>query len=348
MERESFEDAADRRAMNEHFVCIKVDREERPDVDAIYMDAVQAMTGHGGWPLNAFLTPDGVPFYAGTYFPPEPRQGMPSWRAGAGRRSAQAWREQREEIDAQAGAILARLRGAAALEAPDGRARPGLARRRRRRRCAAATTASTAASAARRSSRAASAIEFLLAPRRARDGAAHAARDGERRHVRPGRRRLRALLGRRALARPALREDALRQRAARARVPARAGRSPASRCFEARVRARRSTGRCASCARRRAASPRALDADSEGVEGKFYVWTPDEVREALGDELADVAIEHFGMTEAGNFEGANIPVRATPDPDALPRDQARGCYAAREQRVRPGLDDKRLTRAGTR
>src|SRR5687767_6318169 len=80
MERESFEDPETAAYMNEHFVCIKVDREERPDVDAIYMEAVQSMTGHGGWPLTAFLDPDCVPFYAGTYFPPEPRQGMPSFR----------------------------------------------------------------------------------------------------------------------------------------------------------------------------------------------------------------------------------------------------------------------------
>src|SRR5215211_4151081 len=73
MERESFEDDATAQLMNERFVCIKVDREEHPDVDAIYMDATQAMTGAGGWPLNAFLTPDGVPFWAGTYFPPLPR-----------------------------------------------------------------------------------------------------------------------------------------------------------------------------------------------------------------------------------------------------------------------------------
>src|SRR3954463_5041655 len=119
MERESFEDPQVAALMNEHFVPVKVDREERPDVDAIYMDAVQAMTGHGGWPLNAFLTPEGVPFYAGTYFPPEPRQGMPSWRqvlAGV----AEAWREQREEIEQAGRTILPRLRGAAQLEAQEG------------------------------------------------------------------------------------------------------------------------------------------------------------------------------------------------------------------------------------
>ena len=80
MERESFEDDETAALMNASFVSIKVDREERPDLDGIYMDAVQALTGQGGWPMSAFLTPDGRPFYAGTYYPPEPRQGMPSFR----------------------------------------------------------------------------------------------------------------------------------------------------------------------------------------------------------------------------------------------------------------------------
>ena len=97
MERESFEDAETARLMNGSFVSIKVDREERPDVDSIYMRAVQAMTGQGGWPLTAFLTPEGVPFHGGTYFPPEPRHGLPSFRqvlAGA----ANAYRTQRGEV----------------------------------------------------------------------------------------------------------------------------------------------------------------------------------------------------------------------------------------------------------
>ena len=80
MERESFENEATAQLMNEHFVCIKVDREERPDLDAIYMQATQAMTGHGGWPMTVFLTPDGAPFFAGTYYPPDDRHGMPSFR----------------------------------------------------------------------------------------------------------------------------------------------------------------------------------------------------------------------------------------------------------------------------
>ncbi len=114
MERESFEDAEVARLMNERFVCVKVDREERPDVDAIYMEAVQAMTGHGGWPLNVFITPEQVPFYAGTYFPPEQRHGMPSWPAVLGG-VAQAWELQRDEIRAESEAMIARLSGAALL-----------------------------------------------------------------------------------------------------------------------------------------------------------------------------------------------------------------------------------------
>ena len=97
MERESFEDPDTARVMNDAFVNIKVDREERPDIDSIYMGAVQALTGHGGWPLTAFLTPEGVPFYGGTYFPPEPRHGMPSFRqvlAGV----SEAYRNRRDEV----------------------------------------------------------------------------------------------------------------------------------------------------------------------------------------------------------------------------------------------------------
>jgi uncharacterized protein YyaL (SSP411 family) len=100
MERESFEDEETAALLNEHFVPIKVDREERPDLDAIYMDAVQALAGHGGWPMSVFCTPDGRPFYAGTYFPKEPRYGMPSFRqvlVGI----ADAWRERRERVELQ-------------------------------------------------------------------------------------------------------------------------------------------------------------------------------------------------------------------------------------------------------
>jgi uncharacterized protein YyaL (SSP411 family) len=118
MERESFEDTETAALMNEHFVSIKVDREERPDLDGIYMDAVQAMNGHGGWPLSAFLTPAGEPFYAGTYFPPEPAHGMPSFRqvlTGI----AQAWSERRDELVVQAEQVTASIARAGELRASD-------------------------------------------------------------------------------------------------------------------------------------------------------------------------------------------------------------------------------------
>lgn len=109
MERESFEDPEVARVMNRDFVNIKVDREERPDVDQVYMKAVQSISGHGGWPLTAFLTPDGVPYFGGTYFPPEPRQGMPSFRQVLDA-AARAFRERRDDVERGAGEIAAALR----------------------------------------------------------------------------------------------------------------------------------------------------------------------------------------------------------------------------------------------
>jgi len=104
MERESFEDDETARLMNEHYVCIKVDREERPDVDAIYMEAVQALTQHGGWPMTVFLRPDGVPFYGGTYFPPVRRQGMPAFKEVL-LSVSDAYRNRREDVDRGAGQL---------------------------------------------------------------------------------------------------------------------------------------------------------------------------------------------------------------------------------------------------
>jgi uncharacterized protein len=118
MERESFEDENTAALMNRLFVPVKLDREERPDLDAIYMEACMAMTGSGGWPLNVFLTPEQVPFYAGTYFPPEQRGGMPSWQRVL-EAVAEAWDTKREEIRAGSGRIVQRLSGGALLEPSD-------------------------------------------------------------------------------------------------------------------------------------------------------------------------------------------------------------------------------------
>src|SRR5215210_2925479 len=92
MEHESFEDAATAALMNEHFVSVKVDREERPDVDSLYMDAVVSLTGHGGWPMTVFLKPEGEPFFGGTYYPPEPRHGLPGFKQLL-KAVADAWHE---------------------------------------------------------------------------------------------------------------------------------------------------------------------------------------------------------------------------------------------------------------
>src|SRR3954447_1022052 len=114
MEHESFEDEATAALMNEHFVPVKVDREERPDVDSVYMEAVVSLTGHGGWPMTVFLTPGGEPFFGGTYYPPEPRHGLPSFRQLLVA-VADAWRERRGEVERDAGTLVDALREAAEL-----------------------------------------------------------------------------------------------------------------------------------------------------------------------------------------------------------------------------------------
>ena len=349
MERESFENPEIAALMNEHFINIKVDREERPDVDAIYMDAVQAMTGHGGWPLNAFATPDQVPFYAGTYFPPVGRQGLPGWRQLL-EAIAEAWRDRREEIEQQGAQIVEHLGVSARIEPDPSAPEPGL------------LDTAVAAIADREDHvnggfggapkfPQASAIELLLARH-----------DGGGERPNPAAPALRAL---RAMARGGI-YDQLGGGFARYAVDAawvvphfekmlydnallaraylhgwQVSGDPLLRqvCTETLdwvLREMRGPeGGFAS----------ALDADSEGVEGKFYVWTPEELRAALDDErLYEVAVAHWGITPEGNFEGRSILVRAgsDDDPPELPEIKRR-LMAARDQRVRPGLDDKRLT-----
>src|SRR5688500_13811991 len=109
MEHESCEDRETAQVMNERFVNVKVDREERPDVDAVYMDAVVALSGHGGWPMTVFLTPEGEPFFGGTYYPPEPRHGLPSFRQLLVAVS-DAYRERRDDVTRQAQALVEAVR----------------------------------------------------------------------------------------------------------------------------------------------------------------------------------------------------------------------------------------------
>ena len=334
MERESFEDPETAALMNELFVCVKVDREERPDVDAIYMDAVQAMTGHGGWPLNAFITPDGVPFYAGTYFPPEPRHGMPTWRqvlSGV----ADAWRERREEIEQGARQILPRLQGAAALDGRTGDLHAG--------QLVEAIEGLRGAFDAERGGFGGapkfpphSVLELLLT-------------QGE---TEMSLRTLRAMANGgmydqvgggfsrysvdAAWVVPHF-EKMLYDNALLARAYLHGFQESADPLFE-RVCRETLTFMARELRQEEGGFASALDADSEGVEGKFYVWDPDEVRALCGDE----AVAYFGMTGAPNFEGDWIPVRAAADPPEL-EEWKRALYDARAQRVWPGLDDKRLT-----
>src|SRR5690242_20402090 len=117
MAHESFEDDATAAQMNEEFVCVKVDREERPDVDSVYMTATQALTGQGGWPMTCFTTPDGKPFYCGTYYPPEPGHGMPAFRQVLSA-VTEAWRTRRQELEEAGGRIAAGISARLDLGAP--------------------------------------------------------------------------------------------------------------------------------------------------------------------------------------------------------------------------------------
>jgi uncharacterized protein len=338
MERESFEDSETAALMNERFVCVKVDREERPDVDALYMEAVQAMTGQGGWPLNVFLTPEQAPFYGGTYFPPAPRFGMPSWRQVLGA-VAEAWDTQRDEIRAQGQKVAPRLGGGALLTASveplqDAALDEAVATLRR-----SYDSVHGGFGGAPKFPQA-PVLEFLLAhgePPMALQTLRSMAGGGIFDQVGGGFSRYSVD----AQWRVPHFEKMLYDNALLARAYLHGFQASGDEIL------RRTCEETLDWALREMRAPEggfysALDADSEGVEGKFYVWTLDELRATLGDD-ADAAIAWFGATENGNFEGANILESRGPEPPAEQRERIRATLlAAREQRVRPGLDDKRL------
>ena len=354
MERESFEDAETAAYMNEHFVNVKVDREERPDVDAIYMEAVQAISGQGGWPMTVFLDPDGVPFYGGTYFPPDESRGMPSFRMVM-EAVVDAFERKRDEIRERAGETRARLGAVGAIE-PAGpppeaemleQAVERLLRRRRPRARRVRRRAQVPAGLGARAAHGSRLGGGEDAGERWRGRRADPRRDDGRRHLRPDRRRLRPLLRRRRLARPPLREDALRQRAARPRLPARlAGARP--RPLPARLRrdarldaARdaRARGRLLLGARRRL----------RGRGGPLLRLDPgaDPRRRSATRDGRGARIEHYGRhASERQLRGRQHPApagrrRRRSRPERF--DEARrALYEARAKRVWPGLDDKRL------
>ncbi len=347
MERESFEDPDTAAYMNANFVPVKVDREERPDVDAIYMEAVQAFTGQGGWPMTVFLDPEGVPFYGGTYFPPDDSRGMPSFRMVM-EAVLEAYRGQRDEIRERAATMVGRLEALAKI---DPGAMPGPEQLSQ----AVTTLLSRADPENGGFGRApkfppADSLELLMSRR---TGLEHVERT------------LDAMLAGGiydqvggGFARYAVDsawlvphfEKMLYDNGLLARAYLHGWQ------VLGHERYRRVCEETLDWLLREMRGPEggfysAYDADSEGEEGKFYVWTPDEIRAALTALSAaerpdpDAILAYYGVTEAGNFEGKNIlhlaDGAAAPAPAGLGAARA-VLLAARARRVPPGLDDKRL------
>ena len=346
MEHESFEDPETATLMNESFVCIKVDREERPDVDDIYMEAVQGMTGQGGWPLTVFLDSDAVPFYGGTYFPPEPRQGMPSFRQVLEATSG-AYRTQREELREASARIRESLGAIAQVGASDlpiddsilARAIAGLQSNFDR---------SNGGFGGAPKFPPASTLELLLARRETQpveltlDKMMHGGIYDQ----------LGGGFARYSVDATWLVphfEKMLYDNALLARIYLHAGQALGQ------ERWTRVCEETLDWALREMRGPEggfysALDADSEGEEGRFYVWEEPEMREPLAEAgLAADAIErvlgYWGVSAAGNFEGRNIlhvPLGASAKRPAELAEARTALYVARDRRVRPGLDDKRI------
>ncbi len=363
MAHESFEDATTAQLMNDLFVNIKVDREERPDLDSIYMNAVVGLTGGGGWPMSVFLTPDGQPFYGGTYFPPTPRYGMPAFREIL-QAVASAWETRRDEVLQSSASITSYLRQATEFT---GEHQP----------LAAATLRTATQNLSRAYDRANGgwggapkfpqpmALEFLL-----------------RRYVQAPDDDLRAVIDRTLIAMahggmydqlgggfhrystdahwlvPHF-EKMLYDNSQLARVYLHAWQTLGDPAY------RRVTREILDYVLREMTHPgggfySTQDADSEGVEGKFFLWTIDETRSILADE-AILFNEIYGVTPTGNFQeqhlppGQNILSIITEAEDVarqkgVPLDQLdrilaearRKLFDTRERRVKPGRDEKIL------
>ncbi|MBL1117254.1 thioredoxin domain-containing protein [Streptomyces sp. 110] len=355
MAHESFEDKATADYLNAHFVSVKVDREERPDVDAVYMEAVQAATGQGGWPMTVFLTPEARPFYFGTYFPPRPRPGMPSFRQVLEGVSA-AWSDRRDEVRDVAGRIVEDLsqRGGIALgsDAPRPPGEEDLH---------SALMALTREFDATRGGFGGApkfppsmALEFLLR-HHARTGSEGALQMVSATCEAMARGGIYDQLGG-GFARYSVDatwtvphfEKMLYDNALLCRVYAHLWRATGS-DLARRVALETADFMVRELRTQQGGFASALDADSDDgtgrhVEGAYYAWTPERLSEVLGEADAEFAAGYFGVTREGTFEhGASV--LQLPDGERL-TDAARvfsvreRLLAARELRARPGRDDK--------
>ncbi len=348
MEHESFENDEVARILNENFVSIKVDREERPDIDSIYMQAVQMMTGHGGWPMSVFLTPSGGPFYAGTYFPPEDRHGMPGFKRVLGH-VAEAYRTRREDVEAASNevkeAIGASLQTRAATKSLDraalDRAAASIARNYDRENGGFGSAPKFPPSmtldfllqvAWRNNDRSLDDIITNTLTKMARGGMYDQVGGGFHRYSTDERWLVPHF------------EKMLYDNALLARLYTRAWQYQKDPFF-ARI-----ANEILGFVQREMTSPdgafySTLDADSEGVEGKFYVWSRDEVMSVLGEDEGRVFCDLFDITSGGNWEGANIP-QVFGDVDHHADLVARGkckLYGVRSKRVWPARDEKILS-----
>jgi uncharacterized protein len=343
MERESFEDEDTARLMNDQFVPIKVDREERPDLDSIYMDAVQSMTGRGGWPMTVFLAPDGTPFYAGTYFPKEDRHGLPSF-AKVLEAVATAWREQRQGIGEQGRRVAESLERTAALRESSepltehvlAQAHAGLRRAFDRRwggfggapKFPQPMTLEFLLRCHMRGYEGALDMLELTLDRMAAGGmydqlggGFHRYSVDERWHV------------------PHF-EKMLYDNAQLARVYLRAWQ------VTGRDRYRRIARETLDYLLREMRHGRggffsSQDADSDGEEGRFFVWSWDELLPLAGERTA----RHLGATPKGNWEGTNVlwvPRPLDAEAEGAVAAARPALLGAREKRTRPATDDKIL------
>ncbi|GGR99355.1 thioredoxin domain-containing protein [Streptomyces humidus] len=352
MAHESFEDQATADHLNEHFVSVKVDREERPDVDAVYMEAVQAATGQGGWPMTVFLTPDAEPFYFGTYFPPEPRHGMPSFKQVL-EGVRQAWTDRRDEVAEVAGKIVRDLAGReisygdslAPGEQELSQALLGLTREYDPQRGGFGGAPKFPPSMV---------LEFLLRhhARTGAEGALQMARDTCERMARGG---IYDQLGG-GFARYSVDRDwtvphfekMLYDNALLCRVYAHLWRATGSELAR-RVALETADFMVRELRTEQGGFASALDADSDDgtgrhVEGAYYAWTPAQLKDVLGEEDAELAARHFGVTEEGTFEHGSSVLQLPEQEglfDAAKIESIRSrLLRARTGRPAPGRDDK--------